>query len=150
MLCSLLLYNSVNQPYVCIYPLPLIPLSRPSRAPQSTQLSSLCYTTAPRKFSLLYMVVYICQCYTLDLPLPLLAPPCSQVCFLRLHLYSVPVNRFISAIFFFRLNSNISFLKTKYIFYQTFPPLKVCVIFMNVTIVTKPGIVLDLVSTLIH
>ena len=44
MLCSFLLYNIVNQLYVYKYPLPLKPPSHLSKSPQSTELSSLCYT----------------------------------------------------------------------------------------------------------
>ena len=46
MLCSFLLYNIVNQLYVYKYPLPLKPPSHLSKSPQSTELSSLCYTAA--------------------------------------------------------------------------------------------------------
>ena len=49
-MCWFLLYNNMNQWYVCIYPLswvlslPPNPTSHPSRSSQSNELSSLCYT----------------------------------------------------------------------------------------------------------
>ena len=67
MLCYFLLHKEVNQSYVYMYLLPLEPpshstLSSPSpRSSQSTKLRSLCYTAASRKFSILHMVVCICQ-----------------------------------------------------------------------------------------
>ena len=59
MSCSFLLYTSVNQLYVHIYPLPVEPPSLSSRSLQSTELSSMCYTAAPHLLSILYLVVYI-------------------------------------------------------------------------------------------
>ena len=59
MLCSLLLYNNVNQLYVYTYPLPVEPPSHSSRLSQSSELSFLCYTAAPHQLSVLYLVVYI-------------------------------------------------------------------------------------------
>ena len=64
---------------ICIhispYLLPLAPpsLSHPSRWSQSTELISLCYAAASHWLSILHLVVYICQCYSLtlsQLPLP--------------------------------------------------------------------------------
>ena len=58
--------------YVC--PLPIEPLSHPliptpPPLPQvvtSTELGSLCYTVASDQLSILHMVVYICQCYSVN------------------------------------------------------------------------------------
>ena len=64
MLCSLLLYNKVNQLYVCIYPLPPGPPSHPtppfhpSGSSQSTKLSSLCYSMFPLAFCSTHGSVY--------------------------------------------------------------------------------------------
>ena len=53
-------------------PLPLEPpaLSQPSRLSQRTKLSSLCYTTGSHQSSILHIIVYICQYYSLNLPHP--------------------------------------------------------------------------------
>ena len=42
------------------------PPSHPSMASQSTELSSLFYVTASHELSILHMVAYICQCYSLN------------------------------------------------------------------------------------
>ena len=47
----------------------------------------------------LYMVMCMFQCYSLNLPHPLLPPLCPQVCSLCLCLHCSPANRYISAIF---------------------------------------------------
>ena len=71
-----LLYNSKRQLYACVCPLPIEPLSHPLTLPlpwplpqvvTSTELSPLCYTAASDQLSILHMVVYICQCYCLNL-----------------------------------------------------------------------------------
>ena len=87
MLCQFLLYN-MNQLLVYMYPLPREPPSHPSRSSLSPELSSLCYIAASYQLSILYMVVYICQCYSLNLSHLLLPPLHAQVCSLRLCLYS--------------------------------------------------------------
>ena len=72
MLCQFLLYNKVNQLYVYIYhhipsllrlppTLPISPLQS-----QSTELISLCIAAASHQLSILYLVVYICQSYSLN------------------------------------------------------------------------------------
>ena len=105
MLCYFLLYSKVSQLYsIPISPPswtpPKHPTSHPSRSSQSTELSSLCYTAASQWPSVLHrVVVYICQCWSLNSSHPLLSPPCLQVCSLHLRLYSCPANRFIGAIF---------------------------------------------------
>ena len=105
--------NKVNQLYVYIYPhIPISPpscislphslshpLIHPSRWSQSTELIFLCYAAASHQLSILHLVVYKCQCYSLTLSqLPPL-PPCPQVHSLRLHLYCCPATRFISTVF---------------------------------------------------
>lgn len=47
MSCWFLQYNSVNQPEVYIYPLPMKPPSLPSRSSRSTGLSALSYSEFP-------------------------------------------------------------------------------------------------------
>ena len=62
MLCSFLLYNSVNQLCVYIHPflsLPPRPPPHPCRSSHSTKLNSLCCSTASHQLSALHMVVYI-------------------------------------------------------------------------------------------
>ena len=39
--------------------------SHPSRWSQSTELISLCYAAASHSLSILHLVAYICQCYSL-------------------------------------------------------------------------------------
>ena len=59
----------INYTYTCISSLsslPSIPPSHPSRSSQSTELSSLWYTVASHKLSVLYMVMHICQCNSLN------------------------------------------------------------------------------------
>ena len=46
MLCWFLLYNSANQLYVYICPLPPTPPTHPARVSRRTELSSLCYIAA--------------------------------------------------------------------------------------------------------
>ena len=72
MLCQFLQYNKVNQLYVYIYPhipsllhLPSPSLSQPSRWSQSTELISLCWEVTSHQLSILHLVVYLCQCYSL-------------------------------------------------------------------------------------
>ena len=75
------LYNKVNQLYVYIYPIPLEPPSYPpyhcSRSSQSTELHVL-YRAALHQLSVLHMVVYICQCYSINSSHPPLFPLCPQ------------------------------------------------------------------------
>ena len=73
--------------------------SYPSRFSESSRLSSLCSTTMSHLLSILYMVMYLFECYSLNSSLPLLPPLCSHVCSLSPHLYSCPANRLISTIF---------------------------------------------------
>ena len=58
--------------------------SHPSTSSQDTELSALCYTAAFRSLSILHMVVYICQSYSLNLSLH--TPPPS-LCVHMLVLY---------------------------------------------------------------
>ena len=60
-----MVYNKVTQLHVYIY-ISLsfwssLPPFHPSGSPQSTELSSLCYTTGFHELSILHMVVYLCQ-----------------------------------------------------------------------------------------
>ena len=103
MLCWFLPYNSVNQPQVYMCPLPLgLPSYLPtpshlSGSSLSPGLSSLCYTTTSPQPSILHVVMYMFQCYTLKSSHPLLPLLCLQVYSLCLCLYFCPENRFISA-----------------------------------------------------
>ena len=104
MLYWFLTYNDVNQPKIYICPLLLEPPahcsmpSYPSRLLQRTGLSSLCYKATSHQLSILYMIMYMFQCYSPNSSQPLLPPLCPQVCPLCLRLYSCPANRFISTI----------------------------------------------------
>ena len=64
--------------------------SHPSRLSQSTRSSFLCYTAASHQLSVLHTVMYMFQCYSLNLSYPLLSLLCLYSCF---------ANRFISIIF---------------------------------------------------
>ena len=82
MLYQFLLYNSMNQMHVYVNLPPTQPASHISRSSQSTELSSLCYIAASHQLlqiSILHMVVYVCQFYSLDQSRPLLPPLCLQV-----------------------------------------------------------------------
>ena len=82
MLCQFLLYSKVSQLYVYMYPLPLELPSHPphpilSGSSQSTALSFLCCTAASHQLTILHVIVYIYQCYSLHLSYPFLPPPMS-------------------------------------------------------------------------
>ena len=79
-------------------PLPTTP-SHPSRSPQSTKLSSLCYTAGSHQRSILHTVVFICQSSCPNICLTHPFPPFPHVCSLHLCLYSCPANRLICKIF---------------------------------------------------
>ena len=89
LLCWFLPYTNVNQPQVCICPLPLEPPSHPptpshpSRLSQSTGLSSLHHTANSNQLSVLHMVMYMFQCYSLNSSHVLPSPLCPQVCSLK-------------------------------------------------------------------
>ena len=76
--------------------LPSLPPSHPSRSSQSSRLGPLCYRVAYHQLSILHIVVYKHQCYSLNLSHPLL-PLCPQECPPHLHLYSFSANRTIRA-----------------------------------------------------
>ena len=64
MLCQILLYNKVNQLYMCIYalpPEPPTPASHPSRSLQGAALSSRCCEAASLQRPVVPMVEGICQ-----------------------------------------------------------------------------------------
>ena len=89
--------------YIC-----LLPLKPPSHPPPHL-IPSLWVVTenqaelpvlyASFPLSVLYMVMYVLECYSFHLPHPLLSPLCPQVSSLCLCLYSCPANRFIDTIF---------------------------------------------------
>ena len=76
--------------------LSLTPTPHPSRSSQSPELSSLCYRAASHSLSVLHVVVYVCQCYSLCPSHPLLLLLCPHIPSLCLHLYSCPAKRSIS------------------------------------------------------
>ena len=76
-----------------------LPSSHSSRSLQS-RAELLVYTADSHWLSIHdHMIVYICQCCSLDLSHPLHPALCSLICSLYLCLYSCPANRFICAIF---------------------------------------------------
>ena len=87
MLCWFLQHESatsipVSPPSRFSLPTPL----HPTRLSQSAELSSLCYTTASHWPSVLHMVIYIFQCYSLSSSHPLLLL-CPQIWSLYLPLF---------------------------------------------------------------
>ena len=72
-----------------------LPLTSHPFPPQSTGLKSLCHTANSHLLSILHMLVYMFQCYSLNSSHPFLPPLCQQVCSLCLHLYCCPTNIFI-------------------------------------------------------
>ena len=87
----------ISHKYVYIYPLPLESPAPPHPLGcQGTKLGSLCCIAVSHWLSLSHMVVYICQCYSLNWSHPLFLRLCPQDCPLCLCLYSCPANRFIS------------------------------------------------------
>lgn len=89
---------------MCVYISPLsrasCPLpSQPSRSSQSTRLSPWCSTAVSHELSVLYMVLYVYQSYSLSSFHPLLPRLCPQACSLCLPLHSFPANKLINVIF---------------------------------------------------
>ena len=74
------------------------PPSPSSRSSQRAEPSSCCYAAACPGLSVSYVVVYICQCFSLSSSRPLLPARCSWAHSPRLHLFLL-ANRFISTIF---------------------------------------------------
>ena len=73
--------------------------SHTSRSSQIARLGSLCYTAVSHLLSVLHTILYICQCYFLNLSYPLLPLLCLPDHSLHLHLHVFSVNRFIGTIF---------------------------------------------------
>ena len=69
-----------------------------SRLSQSPRLSSLYYTATSHQLSVLHMVIYICQCYSLSLSHPLLPPLCNNLFFIWV---SIPTLQIGSSVLFF-------------------------------------------------
>ena len=88
--------------YICT-----LPLETPSHLPphptslgchRALGLSPLHHTANSHQLSILHMVMYVLQCYSLFVP-PSPSPLCPQICSLCLQLYSLSANRFIGTIF---------------------------------------------------
>ena len=77
--------------------------SHASRLSQSTGRSSLCHRANSHWLSVLHLVMYMFQCYSLNLSHPLLPPLCPQVCSLCLRLCCCSANRFISTLSRFQI-----------------------------------------------
>ena len=104
MLYSIVLVSAIPQHESSIG----IPMSPPSHLPphptplgchRAPDLSSLHHTANSHWLSVLHMVTYMFQCYSLYSSHPLLPTLCSQIRFLYLHLHCCPANRLISTIF---------------------------------------------------
>ena len=98
-------YNNVNWPHVHICLLPLEPPSH--RPPHPTPLcyhrasawGSLHHTANCHWLSVLHIVMYMFQCYSLPSPHPLFPPLCPKVCSSCLHFLCCSASRIISTIF---------------------------------------------------
>ena len=104
MLCKFLPYNNVNQPQVYICSLPLEPPSQPPPIPPlwvitEYQVELPVTQQLSTRSSTLHTVMYMFQCYSLNLSHPLFAWLCPQVCSLCILFLSCPTNSFISTIF---------------------------------------------------
>ena len=111
MLCWFLLYDSVNQPYMYVYPLRLEPPS-PRPPTPALQVIAVLWVELPTS-DYLHVVVCVCLFWSPTTSHPLFPLLCPQVCSLHLHLYSFPANIFISTIFLdsiYVLIYNICFL----------------------------------------
>ena len=73
MLHKFLRYNNMDQPYA--YLCPLLTHPRTSKSSQSTELSSLSYTAAAHRLSLLHMLVYTKVKVKMLSPVPLVVTP---------------------------------------------------------------------------
>ena len=112
MLCQFLLYNKVNQLYVYMYPhipsllrfpptLPIPPLQVVTKHRADLPL---CYAAASHQLSILHLVVYLCQCYSLTSPqLPL--PPCviKSVLYVYVFILALLLGSFCFVLFCFVL-----------------------------------------------
>ena len=86
MVCQFVLYNKVNQLCIYIYPhissLLHLPPSHPSSWSQSTELISLCYTTASHQLFYIWQCIYVhatlSLCPSLPFPLPVSSSPFSS------------------------------------------------------------------------
>ena len=88
-------YNPISPPSCVSLP---PSLSHPSRSLKSTELISMCYAAASHQLSILHLVVYICQCYSLtssQLPIP----PHVLKSVLYIWIFINPATSFISTIF---------------------------------------------------
>ena len=98
-------YITMNYPEVYICPLHLEPPSHlpphpiPLGCHRALALGSMCHTANSNWLSILYTLMYMCQCYSLKSSLPLLPHMCPKACALCLHLLCCSTNRIISTIF---------------------------------------------------
>ena len=98
-------YINKNQPRVYTCPtnpeppshLPLYPV--PLGCPRASVLCALLHTSNLHWSSILHMVIYMLQCYSLKSSHPLLLPQRSKVCSLHLCLFCYLVYRVVVAIF---------------------------------------------------
>ena len=93
--------------YLCLLPHPSP--SHSSRLSQSPGLSSLNHTASSHWLSILHMVMYMFQYYSLYWSHPLLAPLRPKLYSLCLRVHHCPAHRFISTIFL----SNLSLMPSQ-------------------------------------
>ena len=70
---------SIHMSAPCGVSLPPPTLSPSSKLSQSPRLNTLCHSASSHKLSILYVVMYMSQCYSFNLSHPLLSPMCPQV-----------------------------------------------------------------------
>ena len=77
--CFITKWISYRYTYIPIYPPSCVShppsLFHPSRWTQNTELISLCYVADSHYLSILHLVVYICQCYSLTSSQSMAIPP---------------------------------------------------------------------------
>ena len=104
LLYDIVMASATHRSQAYMWPLPpLSPLPTPSPPPptrlsRSTTFGSPRYTSIAHWLSLLHMVIYMFQCYSLKSSHPLLLPLCSKVGSLCLCLLRCPAHRIIGTI----------------------------------------------------
>ena len=115
MLCQFLLYNTVNQLYIDIYPhipsilrlpptLPIPPLQVVTKHQADLPVLCSCFPLAIYQLSILHLVVYTCPCYSLTSSQFTLPPPhvLKSILYICVFIPVLPLGS--SELFFFRFH----------------------------------------------
>ena len=98
-------YINMDQPQVHMCPpimnplFHLFPHPTPLGCPRTPALSALLHASTLHWLSILHMVIYMFQCYSLKSSHPRLLPRSPKVCFLHLHLFCCLAYRIIITVF---------------------------------------------------